>query len=288
MGADLRVAVLGTGIMGAGMARSVRAAGHDVAVWNRTRAKAEPLAADGITVADSVADAVRGADAVITMLYDADATLSVGAELVAALGDSAVWIQSGTVGPAGVRRIASAAGRDILDAPVLGTKKPAEEGRLVVLVSGSKQLAARVEPVFDAIGSRTVVAGDEIGDASALKLACNAWVGLITAGTAQSLALAAALGVDPALFLAAIEGTPTDSPYAQLKGKAMLAGDWTPSFALDGAIKDLSLMLDAAGSVGFPGELLAAVRAQFERAAQAGHGADDMAAVRAGFPPPAG
>jgi 3-hydroxyisobutyrate dehydrogenase len=281
----MRIAVLGTGIMGAGMARSARAAGHDVAAWNRTAAKAEPLAADGITVAGSVTEAVSEADAVITMLYDTAATLSVSAELLGALGEAAVWIQSGTVGPAGMRRIAAAAGRDILDAPVLGTKKPAEEGKLVVLVAGSEDLIARVEPVFDAIGGRTLLVGDDVGAASALKLACNAWVGLITAGTAQSLALAQSLGVDPALFLDAIAGTPTDSPYAQLKGRAMIAGDWSPSFALDGVIKDIGLMLEAADSVDFPRELLATVQAQFDRASKAGHGGDDMAAVRAAFPP---
>lgn len=270
--------------MGAGMARSLRRAGHDVTVWNRTKAKADPLAADGITVADSVAEAVTGADAVITMLFDTDATLAVCDELVSAAGPDTVWIQSGTVGPDGVQRIAGAAGRDILDAPVLGTKKPAEEGALVVLVSGVPALVERARPAFDAIGSRVVRVSEEVGDASALKLACNAWVATIMAAVAQSLALAEALGVDPRLFLEAIKGGPTDTPYAQLKGAAVLAGDFTPSFAVDGVVKDLGLMIDAARGARFPVELLAALRAPFERVSAAGHGEEDMSAVRLAFP----
>lgn len=166
---------------------------------------------------------------------------------------------------------------------MLGTKKPAEEGNLVVFVSGPPGLVPRVEHVFDAIGSRRLVAGDEVGQASALKLAVNAWVGLITTGTAQSLALAESLGVDPALFLDAIAGSAVDSPYAHVKGRAMLAGDWTTSFAVDGVLKDVDLMLEAAAEASFPTGLLTAVRERFAEAAAYGHGADDMASVRTAF-----
>lgn len=266
--------------MGAAMARALATAGHTVAAWNRTRARAEPLADDGITVADSVTDAVTGADAVITMLFDADATLAVCEEIISALGTDSVWLQSGTVGPDGVRRIAEAAGgAPLLDAPMLGTKKPAEDGQLVVLVSGPATLRERAEPVFDAVGSRVVVAGDEIGQASALKLACNAWIGLLTVGTAQSLAFASALGVDPALFLQAIEGQASDSPYAQMKGAVMLKHDWTTSFTVDGVSKDVALMVQAAEGAGFPTDLLEPVLRLFRRASEQGHGGDDMASV---------
>ncbi|MEP6816910.1 MAG: NAD-binding protein [Marmoricola sp.] len=138
--------------------------------------------------------------------------------------------------------------------------------------------------MFEAIGSRTVVAGEEIGQASALKLACNAWIGLLTAGIAQSLALAEALGVDPALFLEAIKGGAVDAPYAQLKGAAMLAGDYATSFAVDGVRKDTGLMVEAARGAAFPVDLLSAVLTRFDQAAELGHGADDMAAVRSAFP----
>lgn len=274
----MKVGVVGTGLMGAGMARSMRRAGLDVTAWNRTRAKAEPLAQDGIAVADTVADAVGNAEVVVTIVYDADAVLEVLPELLQALGPNSVWLQSSTVGVDGIRRIADAAGdAALLDAPMLGTKQPAEQGRLVPLVSGDPRLVHRARPVLDAVGTKTIVAGDRIGAASALKLACNAWIFSITAATAQSIALARSLGVEPRQFLSAIDGGPSNSPYAQLKGKAMLGADFTPAFELDGGRKDLALIAEAAG--GIDRSLLDGVRALFDAASAAGHGQDDLAAV---------
>jgi 3-hydroxyisobutyrate dehydrogenase len=280
----MRAAVLGTGIMGAGMARSLQRSGIEVSAWNRTRERAEPLAADGIRITDAVQDAVSGADVVLTMVFGIDSVLAVCPAVTAALGTDSVWVQCSTVGPQGMAQLAeAAAGVPVLDAPVLGTKQPAEEGKLIALVSGPDPLVERVRPVLDAIAGRTVLVGPRLGQASALKLACNAWVATLTAATAQSLALAAALGVEPARFLEAIAGSPTDSPYAQVKGPAMLAGNWTTSFAVDGVIKDVDLMREAGADAGFPTDLLDVVRELFARAAKAGHGGDDMAAVHAAF-----
>lgn len=283
----MRVALLGTGTMGAGMARSIRRAELDVTVWNRTRERAEPLREDGVSVSDTVADAVSGADAVITVLYDENAVHDVTDELLGALSPDSVWIQSSTVGPDGMGRIEVRAGKArLLDAPVLGTKQPAEQGQLAVLVSGDPESIDLVQPVFDAIGTKTVVAGDRIGAASALKLACNAWIMTITAGTAQSLAIAQALDVEPRLFLQAIEGGPADTPYAQLKGDMMLRGDFPPAFPVDGARKDLGLIVEAAGKAGVDPTLLDALQGQYDRAAKEGHGDDDLAAVYAALANP--
>jgi 3-hydroxyisobutyrate dehydrogenase len=280
----MRTALLGTGIMGYGMAGALRRAGLDVTVWNRSREKAEPLADDGVVIADSVAEAVDGAEVVITMLFDAESVLEIAGELTGALGEDAVWLQSTTVGPEGIERIAAAAsGANLVDAPVLGTKKPAADGQLTVLVSGPETLIKRAEPVLQAIGIKTVVAGDDLGAASALKLACNAWILSITAAAAQSIALARGFGLNPQLFLDAIAGAPADSPYAQLKGKAMIAGDFTSSFAVDGGRKDLGLIAAAAASHDVAPGLVAEVLAAYDRASTAGHGDDDLAAVIAGF-----
>ena len=279
-----RVAVLGTGVMGAGMAQSLRRAGHDVVVWNRTRSKADTVATNGISVADTVAEAVHGADVVVTMLFDADAVVQIAADLVPALGADAVWLQSTTVGPAGGARIAAESGSDrIVDAPMLGTKAPAEQGNLVALLSGPTALIDAAGPALDAMTARSVVAGDALGKASALKLACNAWVVSITSATAQSIALAEGLEVDPALFLASIEGGPTDSAYAQLKGKAMIGGDYTPSFAVDGALKDTGLIRDALAGADLRTDLADAVLALFTKTSNSGHGGDDMSAIRTAF-----
>lgn len=284
----MRVAVLGTGTMGAGLVRSLLRAGLEVAAWNRSADKAAPLADDGAIVCATPDEAVAGAEVVVTMLYDADSVLDVVGGVVAAMRD-AVWVQSSTIGLDGIRRVAAFAeehGLRVLDAPVLGTKKPAEEGQLVVLASGLPALRAAVEPVFAAIGARTMWVGDDLGDASALKLAANAWVASITAATAQSLALARALGLDPQLFLDAIAGSPTDSAYAHVKGAAMIANTYGPvAFALDGVAKDVALIQGAAASVGVDTRLLEALAELYGTASRAGFGAADMGAVHVAFAP---
>ena len=281
--------MLGIGTMGAGMAANLLRAGHRVRVWNRSPGRTADLVERGAVAATLPAEAVRDADVVLTMLFDLEATREVLDSAAAGLARTAVWVQSGTVGPDGTAELAELAqgyGVAFLDAPVLGTKKPAEDGTLVVLASGDPQLRDRVAPVLDAIGSTVVWAGDAPGAASALKLACNAWVLTITAATAQSLALAAAQGLDPELFLQAIAGGGTDSPYAQTKGPAMLAGRFTPAFGLDGGLKDLGLIRAAAQTHGVPDALLSAVEDTYRTASGAGHGQEDIAAVYTALRPP--
>ncbi|GAB3445383.1 NAD(P)-dependent oxidoreductase [Phycicoccus ginsengisoli] len=280
------VAVLGTGIMGAGMARSLRRADLPVRVWNRSRDKAEPLTDAGATVYASAAEAVTGADVVVTMLYDHEAVRSTLEQCADAFGADTVWVQASTVGVAGTEALSSLAmqrGIAFLDAPVLGTRDPAEKGALVLLVSGDRSLAERVQPVLDAVGSRTMWVGDEPGAASRLKLAVNSWVATINAGVGQALALAEGLGVDPRLFLEAIGGGPTDTPYAQLKGGLVLERAYAPAFAVDNVSKDVGLMVEAASAAGVDTGVLEALAAAYARASAQGHGGDDMAAVAEAF-----
>jgi 3-hydroxyisobutyrate dehydrogenase len=274
------VALLGTGTMGAGMARNIAAAGLPLAVWNRSRDKAEPLA-DVARVAGSVAEAVAGADVVVTMLYDADSVVAVMEETRGHLGADTVWVQQSTVGVEGSDRLVALAedlGVTLVDAPVLGTRKPAEDGALVVLASGPSSARPAVEPLFEAIGSRTMWVG-AAGAGSRLKLSANAWVATVLEGVADSLALTKALGLDPQLFLDAVEGGAMDAPYVQLKGGAMLADSFEPAFALAGALKDVDLILAAADGVDLDLGPLPGVRSHLARAVDAGHGDKDMAAT---------
>ena len=274
------VALLGIGIMGAGMARNIAKAGMPLRVWNRSSDKAEALA-DVAHVADSVADAVDGADVVLTMVYDADSVIVTMEQARGHLGPDVVWLQQSTIGVEGSDRVVSLA-KDLevtlVDAPVLGTRKPAEDGALVVLASGPEEARAAVTPVFEAVGSRTMWVG-EAGAGTRLKLAANAFVGTLLEGIADSLALTRDFGLDPALFLEALSGGAMDAPYVQLKGKAMLAGQYQPAFALAGALKDVDLILEAANGAGTDLGPLPGVRAHFARAVEAGHGDLDMAAT---------
>jgi 3-hydroxyisobutyrate dehydrogenase len=281
------VAVLGTGLMGSGMARSLARAGLRTTAWNRTVDKALPLEEAGVTVAREPHDAVRGADVVVTMLFDADAVEQVMQRALGAMPERAVWAQCATVGLEGVERLARLAeshGVDFVDSPMLGTRAPAEKGELLVLAGGPSELRERVAPVFEAVGKRTVWVGEQPGDGHRLKLVANAWVLSVTGATGQSVGLAEKLGVDPKLFLDAISGGPLDCAYAQLKGGAMIEKDFAPSFSLAGAVKDATLVEQAARSAGGDGALMRALLGCFEAAARSGDPeSEDMAAVVRAF-----
>jgi len=263
------------------MARNITGAGIPLRVWNRTRSKADPLADAGAFVADTAAEAVRGADVVITMLFDVDAVVAALEEAREDLAPGTVLLQQSTVGIEGTSTLAALAqelAMVFVDAPVLGTKKPAEDGTLVVLASGPPDALDLCAPVFEAIGSRTVRLG-EAGEASRLKLVANSWVLTVVEGVAEALTFARSLEIDPALFLEAVRGGAMDSPYVQLKGAAMLSGDFTPAFGLDAAVKDAALMLDAARSADAEVAIVEIAHRYLVAASQAGHGDDDMTAT---------
>jgi 3-hydroxyisobutyrate dehydrogenase len=280
------VTVLGTGIMGAGMAANLAKAGLDTTVWNRTPEKARPLADAGARVAEDPAEAVSGADVIVTMLFDADSVAEVMQRALPAAKAGVTWVQTATVGLEGTDRLAALAGEHgvaFVDAPVLGTRQPAEAGQLVILAGGPEEVREAVAPVFEAIGSRTVWVGDEPGAGHRLKLVANSWVLSIVTATGQAVALAQALGVDPQQWLDSIAGGPLDSGYAQLKGKAMIADEFPPAFALDGAVKDSGLIAEALAANGVSDQLMAAMHDRFAEAAARGHAEEDMAAVLHGF-----
>ncbi len=278
------IAVLGTGIMGAPIARNLARAGFEVRAWNRTRAKAEPLADDGVQVAGSPADAAAGADFVLTMLGDGKAvesTMTAEAGALQAMGKSAIWLQCATVGIDANDRLAEIAAKaDVafVDAPVLGTKKPAEDAKLTVLASGPAELEQRCRPVFDAIGQKVDWLG-EAGAGTRLKLVMNSWVLAVTAAVAEAVALAESLELDPSLFLSTLEGSQIDTPYAHIKGGAMIRRDFATSFPAAGAAKDSGLIVDAMSSSGVNADVARAVRDKMRRAVEAGRGDDDMAAA---------
>lgn len=268
------------GTMGAAMASNLLGAGFSVQAWNRSRDKVEHLADEGATVVDDPADAADGADVLITMLPTADVVAETVGGALERLGGEAVWVQTSTVGVEGCQRLASLADQHkvaYVDAPVLGTKQPAESGDLVVLASGPDEQRERVQPLFDAVGGRTVWAG-EAGAGSRLKLVTNAWLTTVVEGAAETLALAEGIDVDPNLFFDAVSGGPLDMPYLGLKGKAMVQRSFEPSFKLALAAKDARLVGEAAAVSGLDLPLLDLVRARLEAGA-AEHGEEDLSAV---------
>jgi 3-hydroxyisobutyrate dehydrogenase len=247
----------------------------------RSFARMEPLADDGVTVATTAADAADGADAVITMLADADAVLSVMTEgrVIEAMSRDSVWLQMSTIGLAGTEdAIAVARRTDVpfVDAPVLGTKKPAEEAKLIALASGGDDALDACQPIFGAIAARAERLG-EAGAGTRMKLVINSWLLAFTGALAETFAFADSLGVDAERFLQVIAGNPIDAAYAQLKGKAMIERDYETSFPLRLAAKDATLVLEAAEGIELP--LTQVVERRFREATEMGLGDKDMAAV---------
>ena len=278
------VAVIGAGgTMGLPMARNIAKAGIPVRAWNRSSEKAEPLTEDGAEVLDSAAEAASGASIVLTILSDADAVASAMEDddgVLAGTEDGALWLQMSTIGIEGTERCAALAdenGLTLVDAPVVGTKQPAEQGKLTVLGSGPDEARERCEPVFDAISQKVIWLG-EAGIGTRMKLVINAWIVTLVEGLAETIAFAEGIDIDPAQFLESIAGGPIDNAYAQMKGKMMIERSFEPAFKLELAAKDARLVLEAAQRHDLDLPMLDAIRSQLEEAAQE-HGEKDMSAA---------
>jgi len=280
--------------MGLPMAAHLGEAGFTVHAWNRTVEKARPLERDGIAVFDDPTQAAAGCSVIVTMLADADAVLDVAGRALGPGQDDGeadegerVWIQMSTIGLPGTERCQALADeRDVafVDAPVLGTRAPAEQGALVILASGAESTRPVADPVFDAVGSRTIWLG-EAGAASAAKVMLNSWVLGIVGALSDTLALARASGVDPQVFFDAIDGGALDLPYAHMKGGAMAGEAFEDvSFGLSLARKDAELVLAAARQAGIRLPAMEGTFERLERAEAAGHGDADMAAMFLGTP----
>jgi 3-hydroxyisobutyrate dehydrogenase len=271
----MRVAFLGTGAMGAPMARNLAAAGHDVRLWNRTADRAEGL---GGVVCATPTEATEGADVLVTMLSDGPTTVeAVGG----ALRPGLLWAQMGTIGidwTRGCAELAAGAGAELVDAPVIGSIPAAEAGELIVFASGDDSAIDRAEPVFSVVAKETLRLG-ELGASSRTKLVFNYWGLGLTALTAEVLALADGLGVGGERFLKLIEGGFADSTYAQMKGRKMVTDDWSPLFKLALGRKDVALALEAADAAGLDLTVAAAVVETMDRAIARGYGEGDTAAV---------
>jgi len=281
---QLAVAVLGSGIMGSAMARRLLAAGLPVTVWDRSASATAPLAEAGAVVAASAPEAVRDARVVITMLPTAEVVGSVVFEggVVDALAPGCVWAQMGTIGVEGTLATRDRLGArrpDVVfvDAPVSGSKGPAEQGQLLILASGPAGAADTVGPVFAAIGRKTVWLG-EVGKGSQVKLVVNAYMSILIEGVAEALELADRLGIGHQQLEAVIEGGPLDAPIADAKLHKMDQGDFATEFPLEWALKDVDLAISAAQGKDLP--LLAALSRQWHLAVDAGHGRQDVSAAR--------
>ena len=216
------------------------------------------------------------------MLSDTGAVLDSARAALPALAAGATWVQMSTIGIEGTdlcERAAGEAGVEFVDAPVLGTREPAEKGELVVLASGPEAIRPRVEQLFDVLGKRTLWLG-EAGQGTRAKVVINNWIVGVVGVLAETINLAEALEVDPHVFFEAVEGGTLDLPYARMKGAAMIDRQFdNPSFRLALSGKDADLALDAADSARLELPVLTAIRERLRLAEADGHGDEDMAAT---------
>ncbi len=274
-----RIAVLGLGSMGSRMAARLVAAGHDVVVWNRTAAAAEPLLDAGARAAATPRAAAAGRDVVLSMVRDDAGARTVWLDpkigALAGMSASALAVESSTVTPAWARELARR-GRDhgvaVLDAPVVGSRPQAAAGALIFLVGGEVEHLARAEPMFLAMGA----AVHHIGPAGAgaqSKLAVNALFAIQVAAVAELFGAAARAGLPAQAIADAVGSTPVASAAVVAAAQAMLAGAHVPSFPVELVVKDLGYVADPATPI------TTAAFTVFERAVAAGHGAANITAV---------
>jgi 3-hydroxyisobutyrate dehydrogenase len=281
-----RVAVLGAGTMGSGMAHSLLRAGFTVDVWNRTPEPAAQLAADGATAHEDPGDAVRHADVVITMVADAAAVSQVafGSGMLAAMQPGAAWSQMSTIGVGATGELAARVAKErpdvyFADAPVSGTRGPAENGQLLILASGPEAAKPALEPVYAALGRETKWLGPA-GAGSRLKLVMNSWLVILVEGAAEIMALADSLEVDHQQVADFLSAGNLANPVAAVKFAKMGAGDDTPDFSLQWALKDIRLAIEDSGRR-LPA--LDTVRDRWAALVDQGLGDRDVAAARHGL-----
>ena len=279
-----RVGFLGLGTMGTPMAMHVAKAGFPLIVWNRTAAKVEPLLKVGAKAGKNPAHVASDVEIVVTMVskpQDVEQVVLGPDGVLEGIKPGSVLIDMSTVSPATSRKLAGAATTkqaEFLDAPVVGSKGPATEGALVILVGGLPQTLERCRPVLQAMGKLIVHAGN-VGAGSVLKLATNLMLGHLMAGFAEGVALVNAAGVDPKKYLEVLEGSTFRSPWYQTKGAGMIKQDFSPHFALKHMRKDLDLMCLLAQELQLSLPITDAVRQLYAEAEAKGRGELDYSVV---------
>jgi len=273
----MNVTILGAGHMGSAMAARLAETGHQVTVWDRDPNHSHQLSG-AAKIAPALTAALGDASVVITMVTDGEAVHDLAQQMLPVMRADTVWVQASTVGAAWadrLRDLADAHGRTMLDAPVSGSTGPARNGTLSWLVAGPATGVGAARPVLDALGERLLVVGEH-QEASRLKLVVNTWMTAATVAMADSLAACDTLGISRAALLEVISDGPLAMPYALAKARLMNAGDYAAGFPVELALKDIRLTGKAEG--GQP-PLVHAVEQRLQRAVDAGHAHDDVAAV---------
>jgi 3-hydroxyisobutyrate dehydrogenase len=282
----MNITILGTGIMGSGIATVAASKDFQVTAWNRTIERARALEGHNLHAESDLNTAVSQADIIAIVVFDAASVLDVLEQSYQNAPAHAVWIQMSTIGTEGsrqVREFADAHHLNLIETMMMGSKDQANSSQLILIGGGDESLFNTVKPFLDAISKKLVHCGPQVADGTAVKLACNLWLGCITAAACQSVKVLERQGVNPQLFLDVIAGGTSDSPYAHIKGGKAIAKDYSPQFEVSALEKDLGLMKSVMDSVSFPSDLLSLVMDLYARSDAQGHAHDDISAVATSF-----
>jgi 3-hydroxyisobutyrate dehydrogenase len=279
----VNIAVLGIGVLGRAVAERLKATGHSVTVYNRTRTKAEPLQALGVEIATSAAQAITQADCTLLFLADAKAIRSVvlSADMRASLAGRTV-IQMGTIGPQESREFHNAIsdlGGDYFEAPVLGSIAEAKTGTLLLMVGGTQSQLQRWDPVFRSLGQEPRLVGP-VGQAAALKLALNQLIAAEITAFSLSLGFVQRTGVSIDLFMSVLKESSLFAPaFAKKLPRLQQRRYDQPNFSTSHLLKDVDLFLAAAKEEGLVTRTLEGIRDVLEGAIAQGHGPVDYSAL---------
>lgn len=280
----MRIAFIGLGIMGSRMAANLVRTGFDVVVHNRTRDKEAPLAELGASRAASIAEAVRDANVAITMLSTPEVvreTASGRSGLIASMRKGSLWVDSTTVNPSFSRsmaELAHEAGIRFVDAPVAGSKAPAESAQLLFLAGGDDADITEAKPLFDVMGRATLHAGP-VGQGSAMKMVFNLLLGETMYAFGEAVALAVALGLDRKTMLDALLGSALAAPFLASKRSMLDVGEIDTQFPLEWTRKDLQLASQSAYEKNLPTPGLNAIKEAYAAAVRDGLGREDLSAI---------
>ena len=281
---SFKIGFLGLGIMGTAMSRNCLKAGFEVMVWNRSAAPAQALGESGAAVAATPAEAAAYGDVIILMLTGPEACEAVlfGPDGAAAhLGPGKIVANMSTISPAYARQAATRVrrtGAEYVDAPVSGSKKPAEDGTLVILAGGCEETIDAIEPVLLAMGKKVARCG-EAGLGSTMKITVNMLLGAMVEGLAETVRYGEALGLDRQALLDVILAGPMANDLFRLKDPMFRADAYPPQFPAKHMAKDLGFALDAAAEAEVAMPTLAVLAGLYRKLVTMGLGEADFAAV---------
>lgn len=277
----MKTGFIGLGIMGSRMAANLQKAGHDLVVYNRTAEKAEALVKAGARLAESPAAMAKDIEVIITMLSTPEVVREVAEEFLPAMSKGSFWVDVSTVNPSFSREMAGLSSEHevkFVDAPVAGSKAPAENGELLFLAGGKQEELTSIAPLLDVMGKKTLYL-EKVGNGANIKMLINLMLAQSMATFSEAIALGKSMGLPEDQLLNILTATPVVAPVMGLLKERLLDGNFDVNFPLKWIHKDIMLALDTASELSVPMPSLEQTEALYKDALDEGLGDLDFSAI---------